>query len=130
MIFYMAVILCIAGIIQFIRFYIKSRRPKAEGYIQEITLDYYEKDKARIKKHPHGLIKYNYKSIDYEKKLLLMKRKCQVGEKVELSVKDDDPTKVEMYSPRGELIAAISMLALGVFLLVGCFAMMDRYNLW
>ncbi|MCH2233397.1 MAG: hypothetical protein MK078_04005 [Crocinitomicaceae bacterium] len=130
MLFYVGAILCIMAIVQLVRFILKARRPKAEGFIQEIVMDYYEKDKAKIKQHPHGIIKYTFKSIDYEKKLLLMRKKCKVGDKVELSVKGENPENVEMYAPKAELITSAILFAIGAIIIFMCFSMMDRYNLW
>ena len=130
MIFYAGVILCIVGIVQFIRFLMKSSRTKVEGFIQEITLEYHEKDKMRFKKHPHGLVKYTYKSVDYEKKLLLMRRNCQVGDKIELSVKGENPEKVEMIAANAEMLTALILFILGLGLIAGSIAIMDTFNLW
>ena len=130
MIFIFGVGFEIAALVALVFFLRKIKRPKAEAYIHDITLEYYEKDKQKIKKHPHGHIKYVYQSIAYKAVILLLKRKMEAGDKIMVSFKEESPEKPTMYAPRQELIAVIVLSAIGFILMgISIFAM-DYFNLW
>lgn len=130
MIFYIGVAIIIAGIVSLIMFLIKVRRPKAEAYIEDITREYYEKDKNQIKKHPHGHIKYVYRSIEYKALVLLLKRKMNIGDQITVSFKEESPEKPTMYAPKQELITVIVLWAIGIGVIAFCIFSMDYFDLW
>ena len=100
------------------------------AYIENITLDYPNKDKNQLKKHPHGHISYVSRSIDHKAKILLLKRKMQIGDQITVSFKEDNPEKPTMYAPKQELITVSVLFAIGVALIgVSVFAM-DYFDLW
>ncbi len=129
MIFIFGVAFCIAGLIALVILLRKVRRPKADGTIKELTMDYVAKDKQQIKKHPHAVIIYNYRSVDYTAKILLLKRKTQIGEQVVVSFKEDVPEKPSMYAPKQEAFVFIILMSLGLGLIGASVFIMDYFNL-
>jgi len=97
----------------------KMRRPKAEGTIKELMLDYAAKDKQQIKKHQHAIITYNYQSVDYTAKILLLKRKTQIGEHVVVSFEEGVPEIPTMYAPKQETFVVVVLMFLGLGLIGG-----------
>ncbi|NOQ72261.1 MAG: hypothetical protein GQ574_09685 [Crocinitomix sp.] len=130
MIFYFGVGFCIGGLVLLIMLLRKMRRPKTEAIIQEVTLEYHEKDKRQLKKHPHALIAYNYKSVDYSAKILLLKRHLQNGDSLTVSLKDDNPEKPTMYAPKQEIVAIMFLFFLGLGVIAASVFIMDSFDLW
>ena len=129
MIFYIGLAFIIAGMVTLVFFLKKVNKPKAEGYINDIVMDYYEKDKYKIKQHPHGIVSYVYKSIDYKAKVLLMRRKMEIGDRITLSFKDEAPDKPVMYAPKQELITVIALWIIGLAIMGFCVFAMDYFDL-
>ncbi|MFT5821190.1 MAG: hypothetical protein ACI8ZM_002439 [Crocinitomix sp.] len=130
MIFYFGIGFCIGGLFLLIVLLRKMRRPKAEAIIQEITMEYHEKDKRQLKKHPHGLIAYNFRSVDYTAKILLLRRHMQSGDSLNVSFKDDNPEKPTMYAPKQEMLAVMFLFLLGLGLIAASVSAMDYFDLW
>lgn len=130
MIFYLGLGFCLGGLVVLVILIRKMRRPKAEAAIQEVTLEYYEKDKRQIKKHPHAAISYNYRSVNYTAKILLLKRKLVIGDILTVSFKEEVPEKPTMYAPKQELFAVMLLLFLGLGLIAASVFVMDYFELW
>jgi len=130
MIFIAGVILMIVAIVMWIGIIRKGRHPQAEAWISEITLDYYEKDKNKLRKYPHANIKYVYQSITYEAKIFLLKRRLGVGDQLLVSFKHESPEKPVMYAPKVETIAVMFMFAFGAALVGVSVFLMNYFNLW
>ena len=127
MLFYGGIILAVAGLIQLIRFFIKSRRERVEAFVKEVFMDFYIKDPAKRRKYPHAIITYTFRSIDYEKKIFLMKRKVVEGDKIHITFKNNDPDKVEMFAPQQEMLTGIAMLVIGVGLMIAAYAITQAF---
>lgn len=61
---------------------------------------------------------------------MLMKRKCQPGDKIQLAMKGGNPEKVEMYAPKAEFLTAVILFAIGAIIMLVCVAVLDTFNLW
>jgi len=130
MIFIAGVILMIVALIMSIGIIRKGKRPNADAWISEITLEYYEKDKNKLRKYPHARIKYVYESIEYNAKIFLLKRRVEEGDQIVVSFKPESPEKPIMYAPKNEIIGVVFMFAVGVGLIGISVFVMNYFNLW
>lgn len=129
MIFYFGLAFFIGGLFLLVVLIRKMRRSKAEAIIQEITLEYYEKDKRQIKKHRHALIAYNYRSVNYTAKIFLLKPHLQTGDYLIVSLKEDNPEKPIMYAPKQEVFAVMILMFLGPGLMGASVFLMNSFDL-
>lgn len=114
MLYIAGVILIIIGIVQIVKTFFKSRKNKIEGVIEEITMEYQENDKQKIKKFPHGLIRYTYRSNNFTAKVFLLKKNPQVGDRVFLVPKNEEGTQVVMYALKQEVLTGVFMIGVGI----------------
>lgn len=117
MIFYFGITCIIAGTIGLFFLLRKVGRPKVTAYVNEIKEAFYEKDKLKRKTHPHAQVAYVYKSIDYEKLILLIKKKVEVGDELTVSFKASKPEAPQMYALKQEFMTIIVLYVIGLALI-------------
>ncbi len=130
MIFVIGVILMIVAVVMWVNIILRGRRPQADAWITEVTMEFYEKDKNKLRKYPHATISYVYESMQYQAKILLLKRRLVQGDQIVVSFKPESPNKPTMYAPRYETLAAIFMFAFGASLVGVSVFVMNYFNLW
>lgn len=130
MIFIAGVIVMIVALVMWVGLIRKGRRPQADAWISEITMEYYEKDKNQLRKYPHALIKYVYESVEYKAKIFLLKRRVEEGDQIVVSFKPESPEKPTMYAPNNEILGIIFLFAIGASLVGLSVFVMNYFNLW
>lgn len=130
MVFMFGVVFLIAALIALIILISKMRRPREEAHIQDIFLAYHKKDKQQIKQHPHALVQFFYRSVEYKAKVHLLKKNCQIGDKIVVAFKEEQPENATMYAPKAEITVVIVLAAIGVSLIGVSIFVMNYFNLW
>ena len=95
----------------------KAQRPKATAYAKGKKAAFYEKVRLKGKRHPHASVVYSYKSIDYERLILLVNKKVEEGDELIVSFKSNKPDEPQLYALKQEVMTVMLLYTIGLGLL-------------
>ena len=137
MIYIIGGIIIIIGLIQLFRLFRNSKRPKLDATIEKIEDRHLDQDKNnQFKQQPHADIIYYHAGKKYTGNILLKDRNSSILDQIEVTFipnsknENDEPTSLEMYSPKKELGTALAIILIGCIVVGICHFIMTYFDLW
>lgn len=123
-------ILLAVAVAMIYRFMRNSKRPRMEMKIEEIVMQHSRFDKKQISRTmPHAVVNYNFEGHKYKSTVMILK-KAQVGDWIQVSVNPENPELLDLYSPQKEKLAILVVAAIGAILIGGSFFLIDYLDAW